>query len=63
MKCPFRKRITVVEPIKDMHTKVQIDGGYTTEEFEECYGNECPYYNKSGRQLFGTECMRIIKKV
>ena len=35
MKCPYRK-IT--------ETKHQYNADVTTEEFCECYGDECPFY-------------------
>lgn len=38
MKCPYRK-IT--------ETKHQYNADVTTEEFCECYGRECPFYDFS----------------
>lgn len=37
MKCPYRK---IVE------TKHQYNSDITTEEFCECYGVKCPFYEK-----------------
>lgn len=59
MKCPFRKRIIKVDPVTDINSGLKIDGGYTTEEFEECYGKECPYYAPNTAWLVGCDCLRV----
>jgi len=56
MKCPFRKKIQTIisEVVRLSDTYLSTDMGdkilnkeitTTSEFFEECYKNECPYYS------------------
>lgn len=48
MKCPYRK-------VTSHHKENNIHCAYDEEEFAECYGKECPYYDNG-------YCKRVLKK-
>lgn len=62
MKCPFRKYIK--------HCKDRTAGMYgykydeTTEEYENCYEEECPYYNyiATNTGITARSCGRVRKE-
>ena len=52
MRCPFR-----IEEINDISKNKEVDGEKKThevrrQEFAECYGNECPFYEKEDKTYY-----------
>lgn len=46
MKCPFRTIITK-QNIYGEDAKIgKVEKAITTEEFADCIGNDCPFYNE-----------------
>ena len=43
MKCPFRTKTVNINIVDNNEHKTVIN-----EEYEECYGEECPYYQPEG---------------
>lgn len=55
MKCPFRKIITKENTYGTGGNFGKVQKAVITEDFPECYGSECPYYNSNAE-----ECEKIM---
>ena len=59
MKCPYRTSTTC-----EMDDDIYEDSGRVTqthEEFEECYGTECPFYIPA-QTIHAKDCCRKVEK-
>ena len=60
MKCPYRKETIIQPEIRDGE-KIRFERH--TEEFCDCYQEECPFFMKQGPAVFGTYCGKTITKI
>lgn len=60
MKCPYRTKVTFIEP--EPKTLSTSEGKVTitkveTADFEDCYEEDCPFYNS-----YADSCGRVIQE-